>query len=124
MLAHRVARLPARFGEALALIDTAEFAVLVGRRATTWTAAAGGPRPARTSGAGRCARLRGYVTSGATDRPASLMMFDTGGSTTRSDSTLLRYYRDAAMFRTHIAAQYDAVWLSTGRAWFGGELSH
>ena len=38
------------------------------------------------------------------------MMFDTGGtSATRTGETLLRYYRDASMFRTHIAAQYDAV---------------
>ncbi len=52
---------------------------------------------------------------------AITLMFDTGGSNAaRSDSQLLRYYRDAAMFRTHIAAQYDAVWLSTGRVWFGG----
>ena len=59
----------------------------------------------------------------ATD--AITLMFDTGGSNAaRSDSQLLRYYRDAAMFRTHIAAQYDAVWLSTGRVWFGGPLSH
>jgi 3-hydroxy-9,10-secoandrosta-1,3,5(10)-triene-9,17-dione monooxygenase len=72
------------------------------------------------------ARLRDVVTSGARiANEAITLMFDTGGSNAaRSDSTLLRYYRDAAMFRTHIAAQYDAVWLSTGRVWFGGPLSH
>ena len=72
------------------------------------------------------ARLRDVVTTGARiANEAITLMFDTGGSNAaRSDSTLLRYYRDASMFRTHIAAQYDAVWLSTGRVWFGGELSH
>ncbi len=113
------------FGEALALIDTAEFAVLGAARdymdkCHRW-AATGEDFTVLDD-----ARLRDVVTLGArlaTD--AITMMFDTGGSNAaRSDSQLLRYYRDAAMFRTHIAAQYDAVWLSTGRVWFGGPLSH
>jgi len=32
-------------------------------------------------------------------------------------SWLQRSFRDAQMFRTHIAAQYEAVWLSTGRVY-------
>jgi 3-hydroxy-9,10-secoandrosta-1,3,5(10)-triene-9,17-dione monooxygenase len=113
------------FGEALALVDTAEFAVLGAARDYM-------DRCRRWAETGedftvlQDARLRDVVTSGARiANEAITLMFDTGGSNAaRSDSTLLRYYRDAAMFRTHIAAQYDAVWLSTGRVWFGGPLSH
>jgi 3-hydroxy-9,10-secoandrosta-1,3,5(10)-triene-9,17-dione monooxygenase len=113
------------FGEALALIDTAEFALL---------GAAGDymDRCRRWGETGEDfaviddARLRDVVASAArVANQAITLMFDTGGSNaTRTGSQLLRYYRDASMFRTHIAAQYDAVWLSTGRVWFGGELSH
>jgi 3-hydroxy-9,10-secoandrosta-1,3,5(10)-triene-9,17-dione monooxygenase len=113
------------FGEALALVDTAEFALL---------GAAGDymDRCRRWAETGEDftvladARLRDVVTSAARiANQAITLMFDTGGSSAaQSDSRLLRFYRDASMFRTHIAAQYDAVWLSTGRVWFGGPLSH
>ncbi len=113
------------FGEALALIDTAEFALL---------GAAGDylSRCQRWADSREIfevvddARLRDVVALAARLATQAInLMFETGGtSAARSDSRLLRYYRDAAMFRTHIAAQYDAVWLSTGRVYFGGPLSH
>jgi len=37
-------------------------------------------------------------------------------------STAVR--RDASMFRTHIGAQYDVVFASTGRARLGQPLTH
>jgi 3-hydroxy-9,10-secoandrosta-1,3,5(10)-triene-9,17-dione monooxygenase len=113
------------FGEALAMIDTAEHAVL---------SAAGDymARCRRWAETGEDfavlddARLRDVVTYAAKIATQAIqLMFDTGGShATQEGSRLLRYYRDASMFRTHIAAQYDAVWLSTGRLYFGGPLSH
>ncbi len=113
------------FGEALAMIDTAELALLGAAgeymdRCRRW-ADTGEPFTVLAD-----ARLRDVVTSAARIATQAItLMFDTGGSSAaQSDSQLLRYYRDASMFRTHIAAQYDAVWLSTGRVWFGGELSH
>jgi 3-hydroxy-9,10-secoandrosta-1,3,5(10)-triene-9,17-dione monooxygenase len=52
-------------------------------------------------------------------------MFASGGSTAaRHGSRLERCFRDAAMFRTHIAAQYEVVFASTGRARLGQPLTH
>jgi 3-hydroxy-9,10-secoandrosta-1,3,5(10)-triene-9,17-dione monooxygenase len=113
------------FGEALALVDTAEHALLSAAReymdrCHRWQQT-GEPFTVIDD-----ARLRDVVTCAARiANQAITMMFDTGGtSATRTGETLLRYYRDASMFRTHIAAQYDAVWLSTARVYFGGPLSH
>jgi 3-hydroxy-9,10-secoandrosta-1,3,5(10)-triene-9,17-dione monooxygenase len=113
------------FGEALAMIDTAEHAVLSAAadymaRCRRW-AEAGDDFAVIDD-----ARLRDVVAYAAKIATQAIqLMFDTGGSNaTQEGSRLLRYYRDASMFRTHIAAQYDAVWLSTGRLYFGGPLSH
>jgi 3-hydroxy-9,10-secoandrosta-1,3,5(10)-triene-9,17-dione monooxygenase len=113
------------FGEALAMIDTAEHALLGAAseyvdRCRRW-ADTGEPFEVIHD-----ARLRDVVTYAAKiSQQAVSLMFETGGSSAAATgSTLLRYYRDASMFRTHIAAQYDAVWLSTGRVYFGGPLSH
>jgi 3-hydroxy-9,10-secoandrosta-1,3,5(10)-triene-9,17-dione monooxygenase len=113
------------FGEALAQIDTAELALIGAaaeymERCRRW-ADTGEPFSVLSD-----ARLRDVVTNAARIATQAIqLMFDTGGSNaTQSGAQLLRYYRDASMFRTHIAAQYDAVWLSTGRVYFGGPLSH
>lgn len=53
------------------------------------------------------------------------LMFATGCSTAvRRGSRLERCFRDASMFRTHIGAQYDVVFASTGRARLGQPLTH
>jgi len=113
------------FGEALAMIDTAEHALMGAAgeytdRCQLWA------DTGEDFSVLQDARLRDVVTYAAKLATQAIqLLFDTGGSNaTRSDARLLRFYRDAAMFRTHIAAQYDAVWLSTGRLYFGGPLSH
>jgi 3-hydroxy-9,10-secoandrosta-1,3,5(10)-triene-9,17-dione monooxygenase len=113
------------FGEILAIIDTAEHALL-GATEEYMQCCRSWAETGEQFTVLQDARLRDVVTYAAKLATQAIqMMFDTGGSNaTQTGSRLMRYYRDAAMFRTHIAAQYDAVWLSTGRVYFGGPLSH
>jgi 3-hydroxy-9,10-secoandrosta-1,3,5(10)-triene-9,17-dione monooxygenase len=113
------------FGEARALIDTAEYAVLgiVGDymdRCRRW-ADTREPFDVLTD-----ARMRdAMAASGRLAVQAMDLMFRTGGSAAaRTGSRLQRYFRDASMFRTHIAGQYEVVMASTARAYFGGPLVH
>lgn len=46
-----------------------------------------------------------------------------GSSAAKRGSRMQKYFRDAAMFRTHIAAQYDVVAASYGRVHFGQPLT-
>lgn len=113
------------FGEALATVDTAEAATIgtaerymdLCRR---W-GATGEPFDVITD-----ARMRDVMAVAARMATEAIdLMFRTGGSTAaRTGSRLLRYYRDASMFRTHIAAQHEVVHASTARAYFGGPLTH
>lgn len=113
------------FGEALAMIDTAEHAMLGAAReylrlCRRWA------ETGEDFSVVDDARLRDVATyAGKIATDAIDLMFRTAGSSAAATgSTLLRYYRDASMFRTHIANQYEVVWLSTGRIYFGGPLTH
>jgi 3-hydroxy-9,10-secoandrosta-1,3,5(10)-triene-9,17-dione monooxygenase len=113
------------FGEAMGLVDTAEYAVsgIVAdymARCRRW-AEAGEDFDVITD-----ARMRdAMAVAGRLATEAIDLMFRTGGSVAaRRGSRLQRYFRDSSMFRTHIAAQYEAVMASTSRAYFGKPLIH
>lgn len=113
------------FGEALALVDAAEYAVRgisadYMNKCRRW-AEHGEPFDVIDD-----ARMRDAVAvAGQLATQAVDLMFTTGGSTAaRKGSHLQRYFRDVSMFRTHIAAQYGVVMGATGRAYFGQPLSH
>jgi 3-hydroxy-9,10-secoandrosta-1,3,5(10)-triene-9,17-dione monooxygenase len=113
------------YGEAYSLIDTAELAffgalarfadkcVAFAERGEAFTTADDG---AIRDVMAQCGRLAWQAVD---------LMFASGGSTAaRHGSRLERCFRDAAMFRTHIAAQYEVVFASTGRARLGQPLTH
>lgn len=113
------------FGEAYSLTDTAELAFFgaIARFADKCTGFAERGEPFTTADDGairdilaQCGRLAWQAVD---------VMFTSGGTTAaRSGSRLQRCFRDAAMFRTHIGAQYDAVFASTARARLGQPLTH
>ena len=113
------------YGEAYSLVDTAELAffgatarfaekcVGFAERAEAFTTADDG---AIRDVLAQCGRLAWQAVD---------LMFASGGSSAaRRGSRLERCFRDAAMFRTHIAAQYEVVFASTGRARLGQPLTH
>lgn len=113
------------YGEAYSLTDTAELAFFgaIARFAGKCAGFAERGEPFTTADDGairdvlaQCGRLAGQAVD---------LMFTSGGTTAaRRESRLQRCFRDAAMFRTHIGAQYDAVFASTGRARLGQPLTH
>jgi 3-hydroxy-9,10-secoandrosta-1,3,5(10)-triene-9,17-dione monooxygenase len=113
------------FGEAYSLTDTAELAFFgaLDRFAGKCTGFAERGEPFTTADDGairdilaQCGRLAWRAVD---------LMFTSGGTTAaRRGSRLQRCFRDAAMFRTHIGAQYDAVFASTARARLGQPLTH
>lgn len=113
------------YGDASSLVDTAElafFAAIERYRAKAAAFASDGtPFTAVDDAALRdviaqCGRLAWQAVD---------LMFATGGSSAaRRGSRLERSFRDAAMFRTHIGAQYDVIHASTGRALLGQPLTH
>jgi alkylation response protein AidB-like acyl-CoA dehydrogenase len=113
------------YGEAYSLVDTAELAffgalarfaekcVAFAERGESFTTADDG---AIRDVMAQCGRLAWQAVD---------LMFASGGSSAaRHGSRLERCFRDAAMFRTHIAAQYEVVFASTGRARLGKPLTH
>lgn len=113
------------YGEAYSLTDTAELAFFgaLARFAEKCVAFAERGEPFTTADDGairdvmaQCGRLAWQAVD---------LMFASGGSSAaRHGSRLERCFRDAAMFRTHIAAQYEVVFASTGRARLGQPLTH
>ena len=113
------------YGEAYSLLDTAELAFFgaLARFADKCVAFAERGEPFTTAEDGairdvmaQCGRLAWQAVD---------LMFASGGSSAaRRGSRLERCFRDAAMFRTHIAAQYEVVFASTGRARLGQPLTH
>jgi 3-hydroxy-9,10-secoandrosta-1,3,5(10)-triene-9,17-dione monooxygenase len=113
------------YGEAYSLVDTAELAFFgaLARFAEKCAGFAERGEPFTTADDGairdvmaQCGRLAWEAVD---------LMFASGGSTAaRHGSRLERCFRDAAMFRTHIAAQYEVVFASTGRARLGQPLTH
>jgi 3-hydroxy-9,10-secoandrosta-1,3,5(10)-triene-9,17-dione monooxygenase len=113
------------YGEAYSLVDTAELAFFgaIARFADKCVGFADRGEPFTTADDGatrdvlaQCGRLAWQAVD---------LMFATGGTTAaRRGSRLQRCFRDASMFRTHIGAQYDVVFASTGRARLGRPLTH
>jgi 3-hydroxy-9,10-secoandrosta-1,3,5(10)-triene-9,17-dione monooxygenase len=113
------------YGEAYSLVDTAELAFFgaLARFAEKCVGFAERGEPFTTADDGatrdviaQCGRLAWQAVE---------LMFASGGSSAaRRGSRLERCFRDAAMFRTHIAAQYEVVFASTGRARLGQPLTH
>jgi 3-hydroxy-9,10-secoandrosta-1,3,5(10)-triene-9,17-dione monooxygenase len=70
-------------------------------------------------------RLRGVILQAARQATQAVdLAFTTAGSSAaKRGSRMQKYFRDAAMFRTHIAAQYDVVAASYGRYHFGRPLT-
>jgi len=113
------------YGEAYSLVDTAELAFFgaIARFADKCVGFAERGEPFTTADDGairdvmaQCGRLAWQAVD---------LMFASGGSSAaRHGSRLERCFRDASMFRTHIAAQYEVVFASTGRARLGQPLTH
>ena len=113
------------YGEAYSLVDTAELAFFgaIARFSDKCVGFAERGEPFTTADDGairdvlaQCGRLAWQAVD---------LMFATGGtSAARHGSRLERSFRDAAMFRTHIGAQYEVVFASTGRARLGQPLTH
>ncbi|GAA3687184.1 acyl-CoA dehydrogenase family protein [Arthrobacter ginkgonis] len=71
------------------------------------------------------ARLRGIVQQAAqlATKAVDLAFTTAGSSAARNGSRMQKYHRDASMYRTHIAAQFDAVYAATARFVLGGPLT-
>ncbi|MER6560593.1 acyl-CoA dehydrogenase family protein [Streptomyces sp. NPDC001027] len=71
------------------------------------------------------ARLRGVLLQGAqlANQAVDLAFSTAGSSSARLGSPMAKYYRDVAMFKTHIAAQWDVTYGSVSRYHFGQPLT-
>ena len=63
------------------------------------------------------ARLRGIIQQAAllANDAVDLAFTSAGSSAAKRGSKMEKYHRDASMYRTHIAAQFDAIYASTAR---------
>lgn len=112
------------FGEIAALADASEIGLLgaarryaeLGRR---WE------RTGEVFTVEQDARIRGVILQAAKQATQAVdVAFSTAGSSAaKRGSRMQKYFRDAAMFRTHIAAQYDVVSAAYGRFHFGAPLT-
>ncbi|MFC5946852.1 acyl-CoA dehydrogenase family protein [Pseudonocardia lutea] len=112
------------FGEITALADASEIGLLgaarryaeLGRR---WE------RTGEVFTVEEDARIRGVILQAAKQATQAVdIAFSTAGSSAaKRGSRMQKYFRDAAMFRTHIAAQYDVVSAAYGRFHFGAPLT-
>ena len=113
------------YGEAYSLVDTAELAFFgaIARFADKCVGFAERGEEFTTADDGAIRDV--LAQCGKLAWQAVDLMFATGGSSAaRRGSRLERCFRDASMFRTHIGAQYDVVFASTGRARLGQPLTH
>ncbi len=71
------------------------------------------------------ARLRGVILQGAqlANQAVDLAFSTAGSSAARLGSPMEKYYRDVAMFKTHIAAKWDVTYGSVSRYHFGQPLT-
>ena len=71
------------------------------------------------------ARLRGVLLQGAqlANQAVDLAFSTAGSSSARLGSPMEKYYRDVAMFKTHIAAKWDVTYGSVSRYHFGEPLT-
>lgn len=112
------------FGKALALTDSAETLLIAAVRqyvelASNWE------QTGREFTPEEDARLRSVVqTSARLANEAVEILFTTAGTTSaKRDSRMQKYYRDVAMYKTHIAAQWDVTYSSLSRFHFGQPLT-
>lgn len=109
------------FGQITSLSDSAETLLHAtiaefARRTTAW--AEGGP----LFGPDDDVRLRGQILQAAQLAGHAIdLAFTTAGSTSAAmtGTRLEKYYRDAAMYRTHIGAQFEVMYGSLGRTRLG-----
>jgi 3-hydroxy-9,10-secoandrosta-1,3,5(10)-triene-9,17-dione monooxygenase len=113
------------YGEAYSLVDTAELAFF-GALARFADKCAGFAEHGEAFTTADDGAIRDVLAQcGRLAWQAVDLMFASGGtSAARRGSRLERCFRDASMFRTHIGAQYDVVFASTGRARLGQPLTH
>lgn len=113
------------YGQIMSLTESAD-ALLVStlreleRRYAAWTE--GAPEVTVADDA----RLRGRVIQAARLAGQAIdIAFSTAGSSSagKAGTRLEKYYRDAAMYRTHIGAQYDMLLASQARAVLGQPLT-
>ena len=71
------------------------------------------------------ARLRGIIQQAArmATQAVDVAFTTAGSSAARNGSRMQKYHRDASMYRTHIAAQFDAVYAATARFMLGEPLT-
>ena len=107
-------------GQATALVDTAESALL--QVATTWTDRRTSPsRPASTSAtrsSGGCCSSASRVVELCAE--AVDVIFRTAGTTaTRKGEAVERCFRDVNMIRTHVTMQFDRTFENVGQLRLG-----
>ncbi|TCO28051.1 3-hydroxy-9,10-secoandrosta-1,3,5(10)-triene-9,17-dione monooxygenase [Kribbella steppae] len=112
------------YGKLLAQIDAAETLLLAAMRQYTEL----GRRWERTRQEftpEEDARLRGVILQGAqlANEAVDLAFATAGSSAARLGSPMEKYYRDVAMFKTHIAAKWDVTYGSVSRYHFGQPLT-
>ncbi|WP_461173363.1 hypothetical protein M1D93_01065 [Arthrobacter sp. Z1-9] len=112
------------FGQLLALADSAECLLLAGVRQYTelgrrWETSSEEFTPEQD------ARLRAVVQQAArlANDAVELAFTTAGSSSAKSGSPMEKYYRDTAMYKTHIAAQWDVTFGSLSRFHFGQPLT-
>ncbi|NHU48314.1 MULTISPECIES: acyl-CoA dehydrogenase family protein [Rhodococcus] len=112
------------FGQLLALTDSAESLLLAGIRQY----AALGRRWEETGEEftpEQDARLRAVVQQAAklANEAVDLAFTTAGSSSAKLGAPMEKYYRDVAMYRTHIAAQWDVTYGAVSRFHFGQPLT-
>ena len=112
------------YGKMLALVDSAELLYLSAVRqylelAELWMRTGTPFTPEQD------ARLRSAVQAAARMAGEAVdIAFTTAGTSSGGrDSRIQKYYRDVAMYRTHIAAQWDVTYGSLARYHFGQPLT-
>ncbi|WP_024475848.1 acyl-CoA dehydrogenase family protein [Arthrobacter sp. CAL618] len=112
------------FGQLLALTDSAETLLLAGVRqyvelGRRWEATGEEFTPEQDG------RLRAVVQQAArlANDAVELAFTTAGTSSAKSGSPMEKYYRDVAMYKTHIAAQWDVTFGSLSRFHFGQPLT-
>ena len=112
------------YGEIRSLADTSEVALLGAARrhrelGERWV------ETGRPFSVEDDVRLRGIILQAAQQatRAVDVAFASAGSSAARKDARMQKYYRDVAMYRTHIAAQFDYVSETSARQHFGQPLA-
>lgn len=112
------------FGKLLAMADSSESLLLAGVRqyaelGRRWERSGEEFTPEQD------ARLRAIIQQAAqlANDAVELAFNSAGSSSAKRGSPMEKYYRDVAMYKTHIAAQWDVTYGSTSRFHFGQPLT-